>query len=61
MPDITGFTAIIAVLVLIFLLIFFWFVPVGLWIAAQAAGVRIRIIGDLVGMRLRRVEPKCTS
>ena len=57
MPDITGFTAIIAVLILIFLLVFFWFVPVGLWIAAQAAGVRIRIIGDLVGMRLRRVNP----
>ena len=29
----------------------------GLWIAALAAGVRIRIFGDLAGMRLRKVSP----
>ena len=49
--------AIIAVVILFFLFIFFYFVPVGLWIAARAAGVRIRIVSDLVGMRLRRVNP----
>jgi uncharacterized protein YqfA (UPF0365 family) len=36
--------------------IVFSFVPLGLWIAALAAGVRIRII-TLIGMRLRRVIP----
>lgn len=43
--------------VLFFLIFFFWIIPVGLWIAARAAGVKIRIFKDLVGMRLRRVNP----
>ncbi|MBQ4284767.1 MAG: flotillin-like protein FloA [Lachnospira sp.] len=43
--------------VVIFLLIlFFSFVPVGLWISAMAAGVRVGIF-SLVGMKLRRVVP----
>jgi len=33
-------------------------VPLGLWIAARAAGVRVRIVGDLVAMRLRRVPQR---
>lgn len=41
----------VAVLVLS---VFFSFVPVGLWIAAAAAGVRIGL-GTLIGMRFRRV------
>jgi len=49
---------ILAVLGFFFLIILFWLVPVGLWIAARAAGVRVRIFGDLVGMRLRRVVPQ---
>lgn len=40
----------------IFLIAFFRFIPVGLWISAFAAGVRISIF-TLVGMRLRRVVP----
>ncbi|MEO1450951.1 MAG: flotillin-like protein FloA [Bacteroidota bacterium] len=35
----------------------FYFVPVGLWITAQFSGVRISIF-QLIGMRLRRVQPK---
>lgn len=50
------FTGGIALVVLIFIIAFFWFVPIGLWIAAIAAGVPLRII-DLIGMRLRRVNP----
>ena len=50
------FTGGIALVVLIVIIAFFWFVPVGLWIAAIAAGVPLRIF-DLVGMRLRRVNP----
>ena len=36
------FTGGIALVVLIFIIAFFWFVPVGLWIAAIAAGVPLR-------------------
>ena len=50
------FTGGIALVVLIVIIAFFWFVPVGLWIAAVAAGVPLRIF-DLIGMRLRRVNP----
>ncbi|MDB4894034.1 MAG: hypothetical protein JWN15_296 [Firmicutes bacterium] len=44
---------VVAVLVLS---VFFSFVPIGLWISAAAAGVRVGIF-YLVGMRLRRVAP----
>ena len=43
-------------LILLFVILFFIFVPVGLWISAIASGVKIGII-NLVGMRLRRVAP----
>ncbi|MEC9488743.1 MAG: flotillin-like protein FloA [Halanaerobium sp.] len=46
----------IIVAVLIFLVLFFYFIPVGLWISALAAGVKVGIF-NLVGMRLRRVPP----
>ena len=47
-----------AIIVIIFVFWLAWFVPLGLWIAALATGVRVRIFGDLVAMRLRRVPPK---
>lgn len=43
-------------IVLLFLILFFTFVPVGLWISAIASGVKVGIF-DLIGMRLRRVAP----
>lgn len=42
--------------ILIVLSLFFSFVPVGLWISAAAAGVKVGIF-NLIGMRLRRVVP----
>ena len=36
--------------------LFFYFVPIGLWISALAAGVNVGIF-TLVGLRLRRVNP----
>lgn len=42
------------ILVLIALMIILRFIPIGLWISALAAGVKIGIF-DLIGMRLRRV------
>ncbi|MDR1322039.1 MAG: flotillin-like protein FloA [Gracilibacteraceae bacterium] len=47
---------IIGIVVLIFLMVLFSFIPVGLWISAMAAGVNVGIF-NLVGMRLRRVVP----
>src|SRR6056297_3129171 len=47
---------IIAGVVVLFFLILFTFIPVGLWIAAISAGVRVSLI-SLVAMRLRRVPP----
>ncbi|NLC76768.1 MAG: flotillin-like protein FloA [Clostridia bacterium] len=47
---------IILVLILLGILFLFSFIPVGLWISALAAGVRVGIF-TLVGMRLRRVPP----
>lgn len=47
---------IILALIIVFLSIFFSFVPIGLWISAFAAGVKVGIF-TLVGMRLRRVVP----
>ncbi|MEP6574060.1 MAG: flotillin-like protein FloA [Gemmatimonadota bacterium] len=40
----------------IFLMLFFRFVPIGLWIRARASGVNVSF-GTLFGMRLRRVNP----
>lgn len=44
------------IIVALLLILFFTFVPVGLWISAMASGVRIGIF-SLIGMRLRRVSP----
>jgi uncharacterized protein YqfA (UPF0365 family) len=51
----TGFLFTV-VLIVIAVLFFFWLIPVGLWVSALAAGVRVSI-GSLIGMRLRRVPP----
>jgi len=42
--------------IIIFLSLFFSFIPVGLWISAAAANVKVGIF-NLIGMRLRRVVP----
>ncbi|MDD6274126.1 MAG: flotillin-like protein FloA [Clostridiaceae bacterium] len=47
---------VILLAILIFLCLFFSFVPVALWISALAANVHVGIL-TLVGMRLRRVIP----
>ncbi len=49
-------TLILIIIILVVVAIIFTFIPVGLWISALAAGVRIGII-TLIGMRLRRVPP----
>lgn len=49
--------AILAGVIIVILIILVAIVPIPLWIAARAAGVKVRIFKDLVGMRLRRVSP----
>jgi len=51
-----GLAIFIIVFGILFLSVFFYFIPVGLWISAIAAGVKISLL-NLVGMRLRRVIP----
>ena len=56
--DNSGFFSmgIIGILVIIFITIFFRFIPVGLWITAAFSGVKVGL-GTLIGMRMRRVIP----
>lgn len=42
--------------IFIVVIVFFYIIPVGLWISALAAGVKVSIVA-LIGMRLRRVTP----
>ncbi len=55
MEGIFGTVLVIFVAILV-ISVFLSFVPVGLWISAAAAGVRISIF-YLIGMKLRRVQP----
>lgn len=55
MPEYFGLVIIIGIIGL-FIVMFFSFVPVGLWISCLAANVRVSIF-NLIGMRLRRVTP----
>ncbi|MBQ2764841.1 MAG: flotillin-like FloA family protein, partial [Firmicutes bacterium] len=54
MSTILGLIPVILIILAVILL--FTFVPIGLWISALAAGVKVGIF-DLIGMRLRRVSP----
>jgi uncharacterized protein YqfA (UPF0365 family) len=47
---------IFALIVAMVVLLFFYFVPLGLWVTAIFSGVRVKI-GTLIGMRLRKVVP----
>lgn len=51
------YVLLIIVLVIIGIMIFLSFVPIGLWITAFFSGVKIRL-STLIGMRLRRVLPR---
>ena len=44
-------------IILFALIVFLYFVPVGLWVTAFFSGVRIKLVRDLMGMRLRKVPP----
>ena len=50
------YVAVLFIIIVVFSL-FTYFVPIGLWISAYFAGVKVAIFRDLVGMRLRKVPP----
>ncbi|MCB9233415.1 MAG: flotillin-like protein FloA [Bacteroidia bacterium] len=50
------FYGVVIVACLVGIILFFYFVPVGLWITALFSGVKVSI-GQLIGMRLRKVPP----
>ncbi|SFQ36813.1 Uncharacterized protein YqfA, UPF0365 family [Caldicoprobacter faecalis] len=56
MPETILFIMMLVIVAIIVLAIILTFVPLGLWISALAAGVKIGIF-NLIGMRLRRVIP----
>ena len=51
-----GVLAAIIIAVICFIIIFFSFIPLGLWISAAASGVRVGLF-TLVGMKIRKVRP----
>ncbi len=57
MEALTGLSLVIIIAIIIFLFLFLYFVPLGLFITAYFSGVRVKIVKDLIGMRLRKVPP----
>ncbi len=57
MEALTGLSIVIIIAVILFLILFLYFVPLGLFITAYFSGVRVKIVRDLIGMRLRKVPP----
>ena len=54
----TALVVLAVIAIIIFLSLFSYFIPVGLWITAYFSGVKVKILKDLVGMRLRKVPPQ---
>ncbi len=57
MEAVTGVSLIVIIGIILFLILFLYFVPLGLYITAFFSGVRFKIFRDLIGMRLRKVPP----
>lgn len=57
MEAFAGLSVVIIIAVIFFLILFMYFVPIGLYITAYFSGVKLKIFSDLVGMRLRKVSP----
>jgi uncharacterized protein YqfA (UPF0365 family) len=57
MEALSGLSVVVIIGVVFFLILFTYFVPIGLFITAYFSGVKLKIFRDLVGMRLRKVSP----
>jgi uncharacterized protein YqfA (UPF0365 family) len=56
--SLSGLTLFLLVIgIIIIIILFIYFIPIGLYITAYFSGVKVRIFRDLVGMRLRKVPP----
>lgn len=58
MDAISGVSIFIIIGAVLLLILFFYFVPIGLFITAYFSGVKLKIFKDLIGMRLRKVSPQ---
>ncbi len=57
MEAVTGLSFVVIIIIIFVLIVFLYFVPIGLFITAYFSGVKVKIFKDLVGMRLRKVPP----
>ena len=57
MEAVTGLSMFVVIGAILFLILFTYYVPIGLFITAYFSGVKLKIFKDLVGMRLRKVSP----
>lgn len=57
MEAMTGLSIMAIIIIVLAVLVFFYFVPVALYVSALSSGVRVKIFSDLIGMRLRKVNP----
>ncbi len=57
MEAVTGLSIVLIIAIVFVLIVFLYFVPIGLFITAFFSGVKVKIFKDLVGMRLRKVPP----
>jgi uncharacterized protein YqfA (UPF0365 family) len=57
MEALTGLSVVLIFAIGLFLILFLYFVPLGLFITAYFSGVKVKIVRDLIGMRLRKVPP----
>ncbi|MEW6653064.1 MAG: flotillin-like protein FloA [Bacteroidota bacterium] len=58
MEALTGLSVLVIFAAIFFVFIILYFVPIGLFITAYFSGVKVKIFGDLIGMRLRKVSPQ---
>jgi uncharacterized protein YqfA (UPF0365 family) len=56
MNDLVFLPQLVLIIAVVAILFLAWAVPLRLWIEAVSAGVRVGL-GDLIGMRLRKVNP----
>ncbi len=57
MEALTGLSIVVIIAIVFLLIVFLYFVPLGLFITAYFSGVKLKIFKDLIGMRLRKVPP----
>ncbi|PID59980.1 MAG: hypothetical protein CR986_04270 [Ignavibacteriae bacterium] len=57
MNALSGLSVVLIFGIIVLIILFLYFVPIGLYITAYFSGVKLKIFKDLVGMRFRKVSP----